>query len=408
MSRVAIVGAGKLGFPVGCVMASKGHNVSFYDTNVTTLDRWRTGQLPQEVWLQEIYDRLGRSLQYSNVLGQALMGAEFIFIAVQTPHAPEQDGSCRFNHVRADFDLSYVKSAIAEVSHYLVANPSAPRTVVIISTMLPGSMDREIVPLFAPAATQGNRLLYSPSFIAMGTVVQDFQHPEFWLIGGNDPANTLAKFYLSIAGAPIQIMSYSSAEATKVLYNTWVTMKITLANLAMEIAHHIPGCNVADINNALIRADKRITGPSYMRGGMVDGGGCHPRDNIALSWLSEKLGLKYNLFDMMMTIREQQVEFLADVIMKNYRNQPVVLSSRAFKAGTKITSGSPALLLQAILKERGVESCFLDEKIHWTSPRCVVLTTCEIPTETLFMDDIIIDPWGIAHEYPNVVMVGRQ
>lgn len=404
MSRVTIVGAGKLGFPVGCVMKSRGHNVTFYDKHLPTLDRWMTGQLPEEVGLREIYAPVAEQLQYAGNIDLALMGAEYVFVAVQTPHAPEQDGSRRWRGVKKDFDLSYVKAAVSEITASLTGHNKSktPVVVTIISTMLPGSMVREIVPLFQPAADEGHILCYSPSFIAMGTVVQDFQNPEFWLLGGPN-TRKLEEFYNTISYAPMRKMSYTSAEATKVLYNTWITMKITLANLAMEIAERV-GANADDITGTLQMADDRLTSPRYMSPGMVDGGSCHPRDNIAMAWLSDQIGMDYNLFETMMNIREKQVEFLADMIQKSrWLDMPVVLSDRAFKSGTSVTAGSPALLLQAILAERGISSSFLDE-VKYSQPACIVLTTNKMPK--VKDNDIVIDPWGVS-THPNTIRVGR-
>jgi UDPglucose 6-dehydrogenase len=367
----------------------------FYDKNTALMDRYIAGNLPEEEGLRELWERLSRTVHFAGCLDLALMGSEFIFVAVQTPHAPEQDGSVRFNHVRANFDLTYVKQAISEVSDWLVANPSGMRRkVVVISTMLPGSMDAEIAPLFK--ATE-DVLLYSPSFIAMGTVVHDFTHPEFWLIGHDDRGQGVVElhdFYATISDTFFRVHSYATAELSKVLYNTWITMKITLANLASELAYSIPNCDGHRAMWTLQSAHKRIVAPAYMSPGMVDGGGCHPRDNIAMSWLSDKLGLKYNLFDFMVDTREKQVEFLADVIQEKAAGRYVLLSSRAFKHGTNIEAGSPAVLLSNILTERGVRHEFGSPR-HVGEPICFVVTTPDPQWDDIVWgeDDVVVNPW---------------
>lgn len=401
--KVTMIGSGKLGFPVGCAIANVGHNVTFYDTNTNLLDGYSKGYWPmEEAGLQEVYDRCHDRLRFEPKLEDALNDADVVFVAVQTPHAPEQDGSTRFKHVRANFDLSFVKQALAGIATYRRNGP-----LVIISTMLPGSMRDEIAPLVS--LNMQERLIYSPSFIAMGTVIEDFTHPEFWLIGSDKfsvGVGLLKELYLSIAEVPILCMSWESAEMAKVLYNTHITMKITLANLAAALAEKIPYADAFDATNALAHATTRLVSTRYMRPGMVDGGGCHPRDNIALSWLSDHLGLPYNLFDTMMTIREHQVEYLAKVVMKalsRYGLKEVVILGRSFKVGTKLTAGSPSVLLKEILAECGVYTKFDCDSLIGGVPRVYVVGTYD----SAWVDypyapgSVIIDPWGIVGEIPQ-------
>ena len=97
-----------------------------------------------------------------------------------------------------------------------------------------------------------------------------------------------------------------NAEAIKVAYNTYISMKIAYANTWMEICHKIPGTDVDQVTGALELATTRIMSPKYLTGGMGDGGGCHPRDNIALSWLARELDLSYDFFEHLMIARERQ------------------------------------------------------------------------------------------------------
>ena len=93
---------------------------------------------------------------------------------------------------------------------------------------------------------------------------------------------------------------------------------------------------------------------------MGDGGGCHPRDNIALSWLARELDLSYDWFEGIMLARERQTDWLADLVeehhaRRGFADRTVGIYGRAFKAGTNLTVGSPATLLANLLEERGFE-----------------------------------------------------
>ena len=123
-------------------------------------------------------------------------------------------------------------------------------------------------------------------------------------------------------------------------------MKIVFANTLMEISHKIPGTNVNDVTSALKIADHRLISPRYLDGGMGDGGGCHPRDNIAMSWLARQLPLSHDFFADLMMAREHQTEWLAD-LMCAY-DLPKAIVGYSFKSGTNRIVGSPALLLKTI------------------------------------------------------------
>ncbi|MGH9879090.1 MAG: hypothetical protein ACRD5H_15790, partial [Nitrososphaerales archaeon] len=145
-----------------------------------------------------------------------------------------------------------------------------------------------------------------------------------------------------------------NAEAIKVAYNTAIGAQIVLANTWMEIAHKM-GLDVDVITNALKMANKRIAGWKYLSGGAGDGGGCHPRDCIALSYLAKKLDLSYDLFESLMVARQNQTGWLAD-LMEEYSARsklPMIILGTSYKPETNLTIGSPSILLKNILESRG-------------------------------------------------------
>lgn len=105
---------------------------------------------------------------------------------------------------------------------------------------------------------------------------------------------------------------------------------------------------------------------------MGDGGGCHPRDNIAMSWLSNRLGLEYNYYDFIMKKREKQTEFLADLIIQELqknklttkKNKSICILGTAFKPNTNIETGSPAVLLKNLLLAKGYEVATFDPYLN--------------------------------------------
>jgi UDPglucose 6-dehydrogenase len=197
----------------------------------------------------------------------------------------------------------------------------------------------------------------------MGTTIQDFLNPEFVLFGYDDidAAQVAMEFYQTIHSKPFYETSIENAELIKVIYNTFISMKICLANTVMEICHKTPGTDVDEVTRALTLGTDRLLSPKYLKGGMGDGGGCHPRDNIALSFLARKLNLSFDWFENLMLCREKQTEFLADLIQEH--GSRVCILGKAFKEDTNLTVGSPATLLYNILRERDFNIAHYDPHV---------------------------------------------
>ena len=245
----------------------------------------------------------------------------------------------------------------------------------------------------------------------MGSTIRDFLHPEFILFGVDDEeaAKKAQNFYKTICDSPFYKTTIENAELIKVSYNTMISTKISFVNTIMEACHHLPNTNVDDVTNGLKLATRRLISGAYMTGGMGDGGGCHPRDNIALSHLSQKLNLSYDWFDGIMTQREKQSEWLADLVIENSNNRQINILGKTFKPETNLTLGSPSLLLENIIKEKGHNvfswDPYIDEKyeevcdkFNWVNENIlhVFFIGTKHPDFTKFKfpeNSIIIDPF---------------
>jgi UDPglucose 6-dehydrogenase len=282
----------------------------------------------------------------------ALAGnCDLIFVPIQTPHQPEYEGITPIPETRADFDYTYLVEGVKMLAD-AVAEVQKDVIVVIISTVLPGTMELEIKPILHPKM----HLCYNPYFIAMGTTIPDYTHPEFVLLGCDDESpDVVAKvkeFYATIHTRPVYATNIASAELIKVAYNTFIGMKIVFANTIMEICHKTDA-DADSVIDALSMADERLISNKYMYGGMGDGGGCHPRDNIAMSWLAGELELSHDFFNDIMFAREDQTAWLCQLIVDEMDSDAdnVYILGKAYKPGTNLTIGSPALLLQRLLEE---------------------------------------------------------
>jgi UDPglucose 6-dehydrogenase len=410
--RVGFVGLGKLGMPCAVAMASKGHDVIGYDIDPELMSKRprryhetaADGRSDFNACLAESTIRFGS-------LNEVARHAELMFVAVQTPHGPAFEGVTPLPEGRADFDYGFLVRAVTDI----MACAHAPKVLVIVSTVLPGTLRRHVLPLLPPRV----ELAYNPYFIAMGTAMYDFLNPEFVLCGSDSPSvcDELRSFYRTITNAPLYATSVESAELAKVAYNTFIGMKIAFANTIMEVCHKVPGADADAVVGALQLATRRLISGKYLSGGMGDGGGCHPRDNIAMSWLARRLDLSFDWFESLMLARERQTEWLADLMEAHAL--PKAILGYSFKPESNITLGSPALLLRHILERRGhrvllydplVEPDALDVSalgpmVFLIGAKHRVFESYRFPAGS-----VVIDPWRYLRGTPEVrvVSVGRQ
>jgi UDPglucose 6-dehydrogenase len=353
--KIGFIGLGKLGLPVAMAINSKGHDVCGYDTNPEVEDYIKNKKIPyHEVEMDKLFEDFTVDFVDTE---SVIKNSDIIFVPVQTPHDPLYEGTTRIPETRVDFNYNALVSAISKISQIVDEN-GEDKIVVIISTVLPGTIDKYIKPILSDRI----KLCYNPFFIAMGTTINDFLNPEFILLGvdDEDAAERVVNFYSTIHNKRVFKTSVKNAELIKVAYNTFIGMKIVYANTMMEICHKTD-CDVDQIIDAISLADQRLISSKYLRGGMGDGGGCHPRDNIAMSWLSRELNLSHDFFNDLMIAREDQTEWLAKECLKHDRK--IYILGKSFKPETNITTGSPSILLYNILTEKGADVDILDPHI---------------------------------------------
>ena len=375
--NIGFIGLGKLGMPCSLEIAKKGHNVFGYD----------------------ILKHHSSDIRICPNIATVVEKSEIIFIAVPTPHHPEYDGRSPCMHLEPkDFDYSIVKNCLEQVNRH--ANG---QLVVLISTVLPGTTREQLRPLITNA-----RFIYNPYLIAMGTVSWDMVNPEMVMIGTEDGEETgdakeLIEFYKTIMenDPPYVVGTWDECESIKVFYNTFVSSKISFVNMIQDVAEKQGNINVDVVTNALCLGVTRILSKNYMTAGMGDGGACHPRDNIALRYLSKKLNLGYDFFEGIMQSREAQAKNLAEFLVKF--DMDIVIHGKAYKPGVPYVDGSYSLLVGNYCSELGKEVKYVDSWIPYdrTEP-CVVLLAHSASTtygteDSLYFDippgSIVVDPW---------------
>lgn len=406
--EVGFFGLGKLGLAAALSIESRGHRVCGFDPAPEVAAILAARRVPYRE--EGVDEALAGSRLELVPEAEVVRRCGLVFVAIQTPHAPDYEGVTRMPAEPADFDYSHLCRGLTRLFEE-IERQGRPRVAAIVSTVLPGTLRRLVLPL----AGRHARVCYNPSFIAMGTALWDFARPEFVLVGADDgeAADAVAAFHRTLHDAPVHRTGIESAELVKVLYNTYISTKIAFANTAMELCHGTPGADVDAVLGGLALGSRRIVSSSYLSGGMGDGGGCHPRDNMALRHLSRRLGLSYDWFDAVMSQRERQTDWLASLVEKHAAGRAVWILGKAFKAGSNLTAGSPALLLRSVLGERGLRAGMWDPHVPGGEappggvPLCYFIGTRhpEFRSFAFNPGSVVLDPWRYVPPRPGVELV---
>jgi len=386
-------------------MARAGHDVIGTDANGLVETYIRDGSIPyEEVGVEETF-RAGISIGWRDSIQDVVNESEIVFVATQTPHAPSYEGCLPTPEIPRDFDYRFLVNAIREVS----AVCGKTTTVVVVSTVNPGTSSREIEPVVSQ--NPNVQYVYSPAFIAMGTTMSDFSNPEMVIAGSSsdEAMGKLRDLHSSIHDAEFVPLSVLECEMVKMTYNTFIGMKITFANLVGEMCERLGG-DADNVTGALARANQRIISSKYLKAGMGDGGGCHPRDQLALSWLARRLDLSFDLFGSLMLARDAHARWQATLCVEaaELSGLPIRVCGREYKAESNLTVGSPSRLLMSFLPE---SAAWQDSEPVNSEPAVFFIGVdhAKYGQWNWPRGSVVLDPWGVVPYQEGVVIdhIGR-
>ena len=349
--RISVVGLGKLGSPLLAVLASKGFKVVGIDTNPLFVEKINQHVAPvEEPLLQEMLTahkaRISATTDWSKAIGKSDMTT----VIVPTPSGAE-----------GAFRNDYVLSVMDEVGRVLTHKPGY-HLVVVHSTTMPGSVGGPIRERLERAS--GRKvgpdlgLCYNPEFIALGDVINGLLHPDFILIGESDKkaGDILEELYRNVVGSNANVarMNVVNAELTKISVNTYVTMKISFANMLGEICDRLEGADVSVVADAIGR-DTRI-GKKYLKPAVGYGGPCFPRDTIAFGRVAHLVGGTADLALSTEVINRRQVSRLTETIRDMIpAGGAAAVLGLSYKPGTPVIEESQGVMLAKSLKDIGID-----------------------------------------------------
>ena len=356
MTVYSIIGLGKLGASMAAGIALQGHHVIGVDINEETIRKINNGHAPvQETNLEETIAANSETIEATTSHKKAVLNSDVSFVIVPTP-----------SDERGAFSLQYAKWAFQAIGRAL-AEKKGYHLVVLTSTVLPGSTRHGLIPILEreskKVAGRDFGVCYSPEFIALGSIIHDFLNPDFTLVGEFDEkaGDQLEAYYAEFMqnSPPCKRMTIENAELVKVSLNTYVTTKISFANMLAELCENIPGGDVDIVTDAL-GTDKRI-GHLYLKGALGYGGPCFPRDNIALSYMADALGQEAALAKTTNKYNRALPAKFVDRVKEFIRpGDTVAILGLAYKPYSHVVEESQAVLLARALSKMGVRVVAFD------------------------------------------------
>jgi len=355
--RVSVFGLGYVGTVSAACFAQSGCTVVGVDANPEKVKLIQTGQAPiVEKELPELVAGATANglLRATLDVGDAIGSSDISLVCVGTPS--KRDGS---------LDISAVERVCSQIGD-AIRRKAGPHTVVIRSTILPGTMRGVVIPALERASCEsaGDRLLVcnNPEFLREGTAVADFFNPPKTVIGGDAAAADLVAALYEDIDAPLIRTSLEVAEMVKYADNFWHAVKVGFGNEVGNI------CKAVDIDSHAVmdifcQDTKLNLSPYYLRPGFAFGGSCLPKDLRALTHKGRVLGLDLPLLNSVSVSNRVQIDRAVDRILA-LGKKPLSFFGFSFKAGTDDLRESPLVEVIERLIGKGYDLQLYDRNVQ--------------------------------------------
>jgi len=355
--KLSIFGLGYVGCVSAACFAKEGHDVLGVDVSPVKVGIINAGRSPiVEVGIDELINEMVTSgkLKATTDAAEAVASSDASLVCVGTP-----------SNVNGSLDFTYVKRVCQEIGA-AVAEKNQPHTIIIRSTMLPGTMDSVVVPALESSSGKkkgfGFDVCFNPEFLREGSSLKDFYSPPFTLIGADaeDVAARAGALYSGVK-APLYIVSVKAAEMVKYACNCFHALKVSFAN---EIGNICKGLSIDshEVMDVFCQDTKLNLSAYYLKPGFAFGGSCLPKDLRALSYKSKELDLETPVISAILQSNKRQIERAIEMVLATKKKRIGVLGF-SFKAGTDDLRESPMVTLIETLIGKGMELVIYDRDV---------------------------------------------
>lgn len=356
---ISIFGLGYVGAVCAGCLSARGHKVIGVDVSYTKIELINKGMSPiVEPGLQELLQKgiKGELLSGTTSIIDAVLNTSVSFICVGTPS--KRNG---------DLDLVYLEQVCEQIGMAL-RDKRERHTVVVRSTVLPGTVHNVVIPILERAsgkkAGEGFGVAVNPEFLRESTAINDYDFPAMTVIGEFDTesGDVLETLYRDL-DAPIFRRDIKVAEMIKYTCNVWHAAKVTFAN---EIGNIAKACGVDGraVMDIVCQDHKLNLSKYYMKPGFAFGGSCLPKDVRALTYRAGQLDVAHPMLAGLMPSNALQVQRAFETIA-SYDKRRVALLGLSFKAGTDDLRESPLVELAEKLIGKGFELQIFDENVEY-------------------------------------------
>ena len=358
--KISVFGLGYVGSVTATCLADREHDVIGVEANSDKLSVFRVGQTPLfEPGLAELLTRVHGAGRFTATASaaEAIQNSTVSFICVGTPS--KKGGQA---------DLSHVEHVSCEIGEALRAK-NGPHTIVVRSTMLPGSIESVVVPQIESASGKREgedfHVVANPEFMREGSAIRDFYEPPFVVIGERNAGagDSLAELYRCVDTPQVRL-TIRAAEAIKFACNAFHAMKITFANEIGQFckAHGIDSHEVMDI---VCRDTKLNISRTYLKPGLAYGGSCLPKDLRALVGRARETDVELPMLESIARSNLNQIQRTIEFITE-LGHREVGILGLSFKVGTDDLRESPTVIMAETLLGKGFKLAIHDSEVELT------------------------------------------
>ena len=356
--RIAVFGMGYVGCVSAACLADQGHEIVGVDVNRDKLEMIRQGRSPiVEPDLDSLLARgtLAGRLRVTDDAAQAVAETELSMICVGTP-----------SRSNGDLDTSYVERVAEDIGSGLTRARASRHVVAIRSTLLPGSLVRQVIPALERGsgrrAGEDFGVCANPEFLREGTAIADFKSPPFTVIGEMDQASgdVVARAYDGI-DAPIHRLSLEAAAMVKYASNAFHAVKVAFANEIGAFCHDA-GIDGVSVMRVFVQDRVLNASPAYLLPGYAFGGSCLPKDLRALVYSAKRSDTSVPLLSAVLPSNDVHLERVPALVSQTGRRR-VTLIGLSFKVGTDDLRESPLVRLAERLLGSGYRLQIVDPDV---------------------------------------------
>jgi len=356
-TALSVFGLGYVGCVSSACFAKEGHRVIGVDVSRAKVDMINGGRPTiVESGIGELVAEMvaaGR-LSATTSAADAVRDSDVSLVCVGTP-----------SRTNGSIDLHYVERVCEEIGA-AIKTKSTRHTVVIRSTVLPGTVQRVVIPALESAS--GKRagtdfgVCMNPEFLREGTSIRDFYEPPFTLIGTDDrsSAEAVSALYAGLE-APVHVTSTGVAEMIKYTCNCFHGLKVGFANEIGNICK-VFGVDSHEVMRIFCLDTKLNLSPAYLRPGFAFGGSCLPKDLRAITYHARTNDVQTPILSATLDSNQRQIERAYEMV-RAAGSRNVGVLGLAFKAGTDDLRESPMVSVVEMLIGKGTNLAIYDRDV---------------------------------------------